>query len=46
MQSLMQSGLIAGITPTSIAQRSPQRTLDIASSQPAGADAVSLAVEN
>jgi len=28
-QLLMRSGLIAGITPTSIAKRSPQRTLDI-----------------
>ena len=36
MQSLMQSGLIAGITPTSIAQRSHQRILAFVSSWPAG----------
>lgn len=39
MQSLMQRGLIAGITPTSIAKRSPQATLDIAFSKPDGVDA-------
>jgi len=39
MQSLMQSGLIAGITPTSIAKRWPQRTLDFASSQLVGVGA-------
>jgi hypothetical protein len=39
MLSLMQYGLIAGITPTSIAQRSPQLTLDIVSSWPVGSDA-------
>jgi len=39
MQSLISSGLIAGITPTSIAQRSPQGTLDIASSWQGGGDA-------
>lgn len=36
---LIASGLIAGITPTSIARRSPQRTLDFAFSKPAGGDA-------
>jgi len=41
MQSLMRSGLIAGITPTSIAKRWPQRTLDIAFSPLAGSDVVS-----
>lgn len=39
MQSLISSGLIAGITPTSIAKRSVQVTLGFASSQPGGADA-------
>jgi hypothetical protein len=46
MQSLMQSGLIAGITPTSIAKRSPQRTLAIASSWLDGSDAASQQAEN
>jgi hypothetical protein len=40
MQSLMKYGLIAGITPTSIAKRSPQVTLDFVSSQLDGIDAV------
>src|SRR6185369_6749448 len=39
MQLLMQSGLIAGITPTSIAQRSPQAILAFASSARGGSDA-------
>lgn len=33
---LMSSGLIAGITPTSMRQRSPQKTLDFAFSQLGG----------
>lgn len=36
---LISSGLIAGITPTSIAKRSPQRTLDFAFKRPVGVDA-------
>ncbi len=39
MQSLIASGLIAGITPTSIRKGSPQKTLDIAFSELAGNDA-------
>ena len=36
---LIASGLIAGITPTSIRKRSAQRTLDFALSRPDGGDA-------
>lgn len=39
MQLLTASGLIAGITPTSVRKQSVQRTLDIALSQPVGSDA-------
>ncbi len=39
MQLLMQSGLIAGITPMSTAKRWSQGTLDFASSQQVGDDA-------
>jgi len=39
IKSLIDGGLIAGITPMSIRKRSPQKILDIASSAPAGADA-------
>lgn len=39
IKSLIAGGLIAGITPTSIRKRSPQRTLDIAFSKLAGVDA-------
>ncbi|WP_197483789.1 hypothetical protein [Ralstonia mannitolilytica] len=39
MRLLIASGLIAGITPTSIAKRWPQGTLDFAFSQPDGNDA-------
>jgi hypothetical protein len=35
---LIASGLIAGITPTSIRKRSPQGTLDFALSRPGGND--------
>jgi hypothetical protein len=40
-QSLMKRGLIAGITPTCVAKRSPQTTLDIAFCGPVGSDAAS-----
>jgi hypothetical protein len=39
MQLLMQSGLVAGITPTSTRKRYGQQTLDIAFSQLGGVDA-------
>jgi hypothetical protein len=42
MQSLMKSGLIAGITPTSIAKKSNQATLDFVSSQLDGNDVGTL----
>jgi hypothetical protein len=35
---LIESGLVAGITPTSVRQRSDQQTLDFVSSKPVGND--------
>jgi hypothetical protein len=38
IQLLMRSGLVAGITPTSVRKRSDQQTLGFASLQPDGSD--------